>query len=109
MRARRAARSAGGGHLHFHEEAVAGGGGQLEGFFPLDPVAVGEHLEMGKMPLGAEGGDRALGHQPQQQRMDLRPGAVDLVEEEDGQVRPRASAAGRGRCAGGPSSPMRAS
>ena len=32
--------------LDFHQEAVARGGRQLEGFFLLDAVAVGEHLHV---------------------------------------------------------------
>ncbi len=40
----------------------------------------------GKVVFAVEGADRALGHQAQQQRMHLRAGAVDLVEEEDGEV-----------------------
>ena len=63
-------------------EAVARGRGDLERLFALDPVAVGEHQQVREAELAVEGRDAAFGHHPQQQRMHLRAGAVDLVEEE---------------------------
>ena len=85
----------------FHEEAVARGGGQLERLLALDAVAVGEHQEIREVVFAVEGADRALGHQAQQQRVHLRPGAVDLVEEEDGEVAAVADAPDPARRAGG--------
>ena len=69
-----------------HEEAVACRGRQLEGLLALDAVAVGEDEQIGKAVFAVEGGDAALGHEPQQERMHLRARPVDLVEEEHGEV-----------------------
>jgi hypothetical protein len=68
-----------------HHEAVARGGGQLEGLFALEPVAVGEHRHVREAELAVEGRHAALGHRAQQQRLHLRARPVDLVEEEDGE------------------------
>jgi hypothetical protein len=53
-----------------------------KGLFALDAVAVGEHQQVRKAELAVERRHAALGHRAQQQRVHLRPGAVDLVEEE---------------------------
>ena len=70
----------------FHEEAVAHGCRDLERLFALDAVAIGEDLQVGKLVLGVEGVHVALRHRPKHERVNLRPGPVDLVEEEDGKV-----------------------
>jgi hypothetical protein len=75
-------RSHGRRHVQLEHETVASRGGELEGFLLLDPVAVGEHDHVWKPMLAIECRDGALGHRPQQQGLNLRAGAVDLVEEE---------------------------
>ena len=79
-----------GRHLHrdLHEEAVAHRGRDLERLLAFDPIPVGEDLQVGKAMLGVEGAHAAFGHRAQHERVDLRPGAVDLVEEEHGEVGP---------------------
>ena len=74
-------------HEQLHHEAVAGGSGDLEGFLLLDPVAIREDRQMGKAVLAVEGIDAALGHHPQEERVHLRAGAIDLVEEEHRELR----------------------
>jgi hypothetical protein len=73
-------------HAQFEHEAVARGGRQFEGFFALDAVAVGEHRHVRKAVFAVERRQRALGHRTQQQRLHLRPGTVDFIEEEGGQA-----------------------
>ena len=76
-------RSAGASIVDLHHEAVARRRRDLERLLALDAVAVGEHQQVRKAELAVERRDAALGHHAQQQRMHLRAGAVDLVEEED--------------------------
>ncbi len=75
-------------HGDFQHEAVPRRRRQLEGFFLLHPVAVGEHLHMGEAVLPVEGRHAFFGHDLQQQGVDLRPGAVDFVEEKRAEVFP---------------------
>src|SRR3569833_57887 len=74
------------GHPQLEHESVARGGGELESLLFLDAVPIGEHRHMRKSMFAVERGNGTFSHRAQEQRLDLRPRAVDLVEEESNET-----------------------
>src|SRR5450756_2739546 len=69
-------------HSQLEHEPIASRRSKLKRLFLLDTIAVGEHRHVRKPVFAVERGYRAFRHGTQQQRLDLRPRAIYLVEEE---------------------------